>query len=85
MTHTPKRPRDPSQLAKFIVDVATGEVEDRERTPEEQGKDPAAADLGRRGGQKGGKARSESLTPERRAEIARAAAEKRWKTSTPSE
>jgi hypothetical protein len=38
-----KRPRDPAQLAKLIVDIATGEVEDREPTPEEQGKDPAAA------------------------------------------
>ena len=44
----PKRPRDPAQLAKFVVDVATGQVEDREPTPEEQGKDPAAAALGRK-------------------------------------
>ncbi len=29
MAKAPKRPRDPAQLAKFIVDVATGEVEDR--------------------------------------------------------
>jgi hypothetical protein len=42
-----KRPRDPAQLAKLIVDIATGEVEDREPTPEEQGKDPAAVALGR--------------------------------------
>jgi hypothetical protein len=33
-----KCPRDPAQLAKFVVDVATGEIEDRELTPEEQGK-----------------------------------------------
>ena len=45
-----KRPRDPAQLAKFIVDVATGEIEDRKPTPEEQGKDPAAAALGAKGG-----------------------------------
>ena len=37
-----KRPRDPNQLAKRIVDIASGEVEDRDPTPEEQGKDPAA-------------------------------------------
>jgi hypothetical protein len=37
LTH-PKRPRDPAQLAKLIVDIATGEVEDREPTPEEQGR-----------------------------------------------
>jgi hypothetical protein len=69
-----KRPRDPAQLAKFIVDVATGQVEDREPTPEEQGKDPSAAALGR----KGGAARAKSMSPERRKEIARQAARKRW-------
>ena len=51
-----KRPRDSNQLAKSIVDIATGEVEDRKPAPEEQGKDPAAVSLGRRGGLKGGKA-----------------------------
>ena len=47
MAEHPKRPRDPAQLAKLIVDIATGEVEDREPTPEEQGKDAAAVALGR--------------------------------------
>ena len=47
MSDRRKRPRDPAQLAKFIVDVATGEIEDRTPTPEEQGKDPAAVALGR--------------------------------------
>jgi hypothetical protein len=74
-----KRPRDAAQLAKFVVDVATGEIEDREPTPEEQGKDPAAVSLGRRGGLKGGKARSKSLTPAERSEIAKLAASARWK------
>ncbi len=75
---TPKRPRDLNQWAKRMLDIATGEVGDVAPTPEEQGKDPAAVALGRRGGLKGGKARAESMTPERRAEIARAAAAKRW-------
>jgi hypothetical protein len=44
-----KRPRDPAQLAKLMFDIASGEVEDRPPTPEEQGKDPAAVSLGRRG------------------------------------
>jgi hypothetical protein len=35
-----KRPRDPAQLAKLMIDIASGEVEDREPTPEEQGKTP---------------------------------------------
>jgi hypothetical protein len=70
----PKRPRDFSQAAKLVIDVATGQREDREPTPEEQGKDPAAAAMGR----KGGAARAKSMTAERRAEIARKAAKSRW-------
>lgn len=73
MTNRPKRPRDPSQLAKFIVDLATGESEERELTPKE-----ARAS---KGGAKGGPARAASLTPEQRSEIARVAAEARWKKS----
>jgi hypothetical protein len=75
-----KRPRDPNQLAKLIVDIATGEVED---TPEDDGKDPAAVALGRRGGLKGGKARAASLTPEQRSEAARKAAKARWGSEKP--
>ena len=56
------------------MDVATGQVEDRPPTPEEQGKDPAAAALGR----KGGAARAKSMSAEKRAEIARKAATYRW-------
>jgi hypothetical protein len=70
----PKRPRDPAQLAKLMIDIASGEVEDREPTPEERGKDPAAAAMGR----KGGAARAKSMTPKRRVEIARKGAQKRW-------
>lgn len=70
MADTPKRPRDPNQLAKLIVDIATGEETD---TPAEA-KDKAAQALGK----KGGKARAASMSPERRAEIARKAAAKRW-------
>ena len=70
----PKRPRDPNQLAKSIIDIATGQKPDRDPTPEEQGKDPAAVAMGK----KGGKARADSMSPERRAEIARKAAQKRW-------
>jgi len=78
MSKEPKRPRDLNQWAKRMVDIATGEADDREPTPEEQGKDPAAVSLGRKGGLKGGKNRAASMTPERRAEIARKAAAKRW-------
>lgn len=59
-----KWPRDANRLANSIVDIATGEVEDSEPTPEEQGKDPADVSLGRRGGLKGGKARAKKLSYE---------------------
>jgi hypothetical protein len=71
---TPKRPRDPNQLAKSIIDIATGQKPDRDPTPEEQGKDPAAVAMGK----KGGAARANSLTAEQRAEIAKKAAARRW-------
>jgi hypothetical protein len=67
----PKRPRDTNQLAKFIVDLSTGD----ECEPEESVK----AKAGRLGGLKGGKARAESLSPEQRSAIAKKAAEARWK------
>ncbi len=71
-----KRPRDPNQLAKLIVDIATGQVDD---APVDAGTDPAAVALGRNGGLKGGKARAASMTPEERSEAAKKAANARWK------
>jgi hypothetical protein len=76
-----KRPRDFSQAAKLVVDIASGQVEDREPTPEEQGKTTAAVARGKAGGTKGGRARAMKLSPEQRAEIARVAAQTRWKKS----
>ena len=70
-----KRPRDPNKLAKMIVDIATGDVEDRAPTSEDEGKDPAAVALGK----KGGAARAVALSKRRRTEIAKKAAETRWK------
>lgn len=64
-----KRPADAIGLAVMVGKIATGEIED-----EREALSSAAAELGR----KGGKKRAENMTPERRAEIARAAAEKRW-------
>jgi hypothetical protein len=71
-----KRPRDVNELAKRLVDEATGEVPPFNP---DAGKDPAAVALGRKGGLKGGKARAEKLSPEKRAEIARKAARARWR------
>jgi hypothetical protein len=70
-----KRPRDPSQLGKLIVDLATGEAAE---TPEDDGKNPAAVELGRKGGLKGGKARAEKMTPGQRKKAAKRAADARW-------
>jgi hypothetical protein len=64
-----------------MIDIASGEVEDREPTPEEQGKSAKAVARGRSGGKRGGAARAARLTPEQRAEIARVAAQTRWKKS----
>lgn len=66
-----KRPAGTIGLAVTVAKIATGEIDD---TPAEDGKDKAAQELGR----KGGSARAKSMSPERRAEIARAAAAKRW-------
>jgi hypothetical protein len=71
------RPRDPHQLAKFVADIATGERADSHPLTDD-GKDLAAVLLGRRGGLKGGPARAEKLTADRRSEIAAKAAQERW-------
>ena len=70
-----RKPRDLNQLAASIVSEATGE--ELEPT-EHSGKNPAAVALGKLGGQKGGRARAERMTPEQRSAAARRAAEIRW-------
>ena len=69
-----KRPADVIGNAIKVARIATGEIEDD--VPDD-GKDPAAKALGA----KGGAARAKAMTPERRAEIAKKAAEKRWKNN----
>ena len=74
-----RMPRDPNQFAKAIVDLATGSAEpDPVPVPDDDGKDPAAVSLGRRGGLKGGKARAAAMTPEQRSKAARKAVRARW-------
>jgi hypothetical protein len=70
-----RRPRDPNQLGKLIMDIAMGEVED---TAADDAKNAAAVELGRKGGLNGGKARAAKMTPEERSEAARKAARARW-------
>lgn len=68
-----KKPADLNRLASAIVDEATDEA---------PGVESQQTQAGRTGGLKGGKARTERLSSERRSEIARAAAEARWKRSS---
>jgi hypothetical protein len=70
-----KRPTDPNALAKQLVAEATGA---EPKYDPNEGKDPAAVALGRKGGLKGGKARASKMSPEDRSEAARKAARARW-------
>lgn len=70
MAKQSKKPADLNRLAAAIVGDATDE------TPQEPESRRAAA--GRKGGQKGGKARAEKMTPAERSESARRAANARW-------
>ena len=65
----PKRPADMNKLAKSIVDIATGKDSRAQKKPEPKG---------RAGGLAGGKARAKALSPEKRKEIAKQAANARW-------
>jgi hypothetical protein len=67
--------QDINLLAKSIMEQATGQ---KPREPVDEGKNPAAAALGRLGGLKGGKARAVKLSAEQRSEIAKKAANIRW-------
>ena len=67
----PKRPRDFSQAAKLVVDIASGEVNERSQK--------MTVKRASKAGSKGGPARARVLTPAQRLEIAREAAAARWK------
>ena len=69
-----RRPADVMGNAVKVMRIATSE-EPEDLGPADDGKDPAAKTLGK----KGGAARAARMTPERLAEIAKAAAAKRWK------
>ncbi len=66
-----KRPADVIGAAVTVAKIATGEIEE---DIDDDGKNKAAVELGR----KGGKARAEKMTKKRRSEIARKAAKARW-------
>ncbi|MBT6094702.1 MAG: hypothetical protein HOH04_07450 [Rhodospirillaceae bacterium] len=66
-----KRPRDPNQLAKLVVNIATNQQKDGDIETDTSAQS--------QGGKRGGAARAASLTPEQREDNARLAAEARWK------
>lgn len=74
-----KKDHDFAVTAFRVVQEATKEEEPQEQPINEEGKNLNAVALGRLGGLKGGKARANKLSPERRSEIAKKAAEARWK------
>jgi hypothetical protein len=75
MTKPPKRPRDLNQWAKHMVDLATGAAQEVAPSATNQ----AAAELGRKGGRKGGLARAKNMTKAQRSASARKAAQARWR------
>lgn len=70
----PNRPRDLSQRAKMIVDIASDNVDAEELDK----KDPSAVERGRKGGKTGGKTRASRMSAEQRSHAARKAAQARW-------
>ena len=81
----PKRSSKPTDLNKRAAAIVAQSVDsDDEGDDPYEGKNPAAVELGRLGGLKGGKARAAKLTSEERSAIARKAAHARWGTSDDS-
>jgi hypothetical protein len=80
-----KRPRDPNQLAKWLVDRSTGQLPEEQPQTEAPPPAPPAnlsaymAAIGRKGGQIGGKRRLKTMTREQRRRVAAKAARARWK------
>jgi hypothetical protein len=69
-------PEDLNESAFRVIQEATREVVPKT----DKGKNPAAVELGRMGGKKGGKARAAKLSAEQRSAIAKKAADARWRT-----
>lgn len=82
-----KRPRDPNQLAEWIVDQSAGDAREAHETPESIAPvnlSEYMAAIGRKGGQIGGKRRMKTMTKEQRKKIAAKAAKTRWSKRTRS-
>lgn len=74
MAPGPKRPRDPNQAAKLLIDIVSGTVEDTLSAAKKAGPSKRRA-----GGLKGGAKRAETLSAAERRDIARLGAQARWK------
>ncbi len=74
-----KKRLDLNELASTVVNEATTSEPPEEPKPADPNKNPAAVELGRLGGLKGGKARWEGVGKKRRSELAKKAARARWK------
>ena len=83
--HKKKTRRDIADIARNIVEQAIGEkltggpLEGPEKDTEPDNRNPAAVALGKLGASKGGKARAKKLSKKQRIEIAKKAANTRWK------
>ena len=73
-----KRPRDPNQLAKWIVDRSTGEIPEEPKAVPPTDLSAYMAAIGRKGGHIGGKRRLKTMTKEQRRKVAAKAAKTRW-------
>ena len=73
-----KRPRDPNQLAKWIVEQSTAEVPAEQPVTVPSDLSQYMAAMGRRGGQVGGKRRLVTMTATQRKKAAQKAAAARW-------
>jgi hypothetical protein len=78
-----RMPKDTNQLAALVVKMATGQDVPPEAETPEPTKDPAAVELGRKGGLKGGKARWKGVPKKKRSELAQKAARARWRKRIP--
>lgn len=77
-----KRPRDPNQLAKWIVDQSTSDAPEPEKpseVPPPANLSAYMAAIGRKGGAIGGKRRLKTMTKAERSKVAAKAARARWK------
>ena len=83
MIRSRKLPKDTNQRAAEIVRLSTEEPQEQQPTPKPNPISEYLSTIGRKGGLKGGKARAEKLSAKKRSDIAKKAADTRWKKQSP--